>query len=84
MELGWEQAMDHTAVNRPRHVKSSVRIIVGDLDGPEVLRAAKFVAGGIQDARIAAIEGAAHLTNWEEPRKFILVVTEFLPNLADT
>jgi pimeloyl-ACP methyl ester carboxylesterase len=72
---------DPPALNQLGQIRSLVQVIVGDLDDPEILRVAEFVAAEIQGTKIATIEGVAHLPNMEEPGRFNQIVIEFLSDL---
>lgn len=71
----WRQA------NRLGEVKAPTLVIVGENDIPDFQRIAVRLEQGIPQARRVVIEGAGHLVNLEQPRRFNQVVFDFLEGL---
>jgi len=59
-------------------IKAPTLIVVGELDHPEILRAANLLTNAIPGAQKAVIPGAAHAPNLERPVEFNQVVNDFL------
>jgi pimeloyl-ACP methyl ester carboxylesterase len=53
-------------------------VIAGELDHPEILRAAEFMAHAIPSAKKLILPNAAHLPNMEQPDAFNQAVFDFL------
>jgi len=70
--------LDPPAAQRLDQIKAPTLIIAGELDNPEILRAADVMAGAIPGAQKAIIPGSAHLPNMERPAEFNRVVMDFL------
>lgn len=70
--------LDPPAVQRLDRIKAPALIIAGELDNPEILRAAGVMANAIPGAQKVVIPGAAHLPNMEKPAEFNQVVQDFL------
>lgn len=73
--------LDPPAVKRLDQIKAPTLIIAGELDNPEILRAADVMAGSIPGAQKAIIPGGAHLPNMEKPAEFNRVVMDFLSGI---
>jgi pimeloyl-ACP methyl ester carboxylesterase len=43
---------------------------------------AEVLAGLVPDARVQRFDGAGHLLYWEQPKRFVRVVTNFLTDPA--
>ncbi|RPI80848.1 MAG: alpha/beta hydrolase [Chloroflexi bacterium] len=70
--------LDPSAAQQLDQIKAPTLIISGELDNPEILRAADVMAGTIPGAQKAIIPGSAHLPNMERPAEFNRVVLDFL------
>ena len=66
------------AVQRLAELRVPTLIIAGELDHPEVLRAAKVMAAAIPQVEKVIIPNCAHLPNMEQPVEFKRVVLDFL------
>jgi pimeloyl-ACP methyl ester carboxylesterase len=53
-------------------------IAAGDLDMPDFIQGAQFLADSLPDARHEAIRGAGHLAPLETPEAFLRLTLEFL------
>ena len=67
-----------SAAERLDEVRAPALIVVGDLDTPQTLEAADFLAEGIEGARLEVVRGAAHLPNMERPEEFNRLTLNFL------
>lgn len=70
--------LDPPTVHRLDQVKAPTLIIAGELDDPEILRAAGVMADAIPGAQKVIIPGCAHLPNMERPAEFNEIVESFL------
>jgi pimeloyl-ACP methyl ester carboxylesterase len=76
--------LDPPAAQRLDRIQAPALIIAGELDNPEILRAADVMAGAIPGAQKAVIPGAAHLPNMEKPAEFNQAVEDFLRGIPGT
>lgn len=53
-------------------------VIAGAQDPATPVEHAEVIAGGIPDARLEVVEGAAHLGNFEQPERFSALILEHL------
>ncbi|WP_414940926.1 3-oxoadipate enol-lactonase [Amycolatopsis sp. cmx-11-51] len=53
-------------------------VIAGAEDPATPVEHAEVIAGGIPDARLEVVEGAAHLGNFEQPERFTALILEHL------
>jgi 3-oxoadipate enol-lactonase len=67
-----------SAAGRLGEVRVPTLVVVGDLDTPQTLEAARALARGVPGARLEVIRGVAHLPNMERPEEFNRLVLEFL------
>jgi 2-hydroxy-6-oxonona-2,4-dienedioate hydrolase len=72
------------AAQRLNEIHVPTLIIAGELDHPEILRAADVIAAAISGARKVIMSACAHMPNMEQPGKFNQVVLEFLHNVHKT
>jgi pimeloyl-ACP methyl ester carboxylesterase len=70
--------IEPAAVQRLGQVQAPALIVAGELDNPEILRAAGLMAGVIPDAQKEILPGCAHLPNMEKPVEFNRAVLDFL------
>lgn len=70
--------LDPPTVQRLNQIKAPTLIIAGELDDPEILRAAGVMADAIPGAQKVIISGCAHLPNMERPAEFDEIVEGFL------
>ncbi len=73
--------LDPPAVRRLGEVHLPVLIIAGELDNPEIARAADVMESGISGSRKVILPGCAHLPNMERPDEFNRAVLEFLAEI---
>lgn len=66
------------AITRLSEVACPVLVVVGDLDHPEILRAADEVVAGVRDGRKVVMTGAGHVPSYEQPEHFCEVLLDFL------
>lgn len=70
--------LDPPAAMRLDQIKAPTLIIAGEMDNPEILRAAEVMAGAIPGAQKIILPGCAHLPNIEKPAEFNRSVRHFL------
>lgn len=73
--------LDPPAIQRLDQIKAPTLIITGELDNPEILRAAGVMAAAIPNRQKAIIPNAAHLPNMEQPDEFNRVVEDLLQSV---
>lgn len=76
--LGAELRLEPAAIGRLSEIQAPTLAIVGDLDEPDLVAAADFMASAIPGAQRYVMHGAAHLPNMERPEEFNRVVLAFL------
>jgi pimeloyl-ACP methyl ester carboxylesterase len=64
--------------NRWRSIAAPTLLVHGAADTVVDYRNSKLLASGIPDARLVLFDGAGHLLFWEQPERFVRVVSEFL------
>lgn len=64
-----------------KQITCPTQILVGDLDLPTPPSDAKLMADRIFNAHLAIIQGAAHLSNLEQPSPFNEVIRSFVANV---
>jgi pimeloyl-ACP methyl ester carboxylesterase len=77
-DLGAERQLEPAAAGRLGEIHAPTQIIVGDLDTPQTLAAADFLAERISGSRKVVMPGTAHLPNMERPEEFNRHVLTFL------
>jgi pimeloyl-ACP methyl ester carboxylesterase len=70
--------LDPPAVQRLGRIQAPTLILAGELDNPEILRAADVMAEAIPEAQKVIIPNAAHLPNMEKPAEFNQIVKDYL------
>jgi pimeloyl-ACP methyl ester carboxylesterase len=70
--------LDPPAIQRLTEIRVPTLIIAGQLDHPEILRAADVMTAAIPHAEKVIISGGAHLPNMEQPAEFNRAVLNFL------
>ena len=79
---GWQsQAIGgatYDGKDRWRSIAAPTLVIHGTADTVVDYRNSKLLASGLPDARLLLFEGAGHLLFWEQPERFVRVVSEFL------
>lgn len=70
--------LDPPAAGRLGELRVPALIVAGELDDPEILRAAEMLAAGIPGARQAIIPASAHMPSMERPEAFNRALVEFL------
>ena len=73
--------LDPPAATRLKEIRVPTLIIAGELDDPEILRAADVMAREIKGAQKVIIPDGAHLQNMENPQIFNEAVLRFLDKL---
>ena len=69
-------------LGRQRRITQPTLIIQGDADKVVAPGNAEVLAGLVPDARVQRFHGAGHLLYWEQPKRFVRVVTDFLTDPA--
>jgi pimeloyl-ACP methyl ester carboxylesterase len=64
--------------SRLGEIRCPTRVVVGDLDLPEMQAIAAHVAQKVADGRLVTIRGAAHLPSLERPDELDALVLGFL------
>ncbi len=77
-EEGTPQPLTPPANDRLDDLRAPLLVIVGDLDEPETVASCRYLASVVPGARLGILEGAAHMTNLEQPDRFNRVLREFL------
>jgi pimeloyl-ACP methyl ester carboxylesterase len=73
-----EQSLQSVAYGRLAEITIPTLILIGDLDLPEKVEQAHWLATQIPNAQIATIPGVAHMLNMEAPTVFNKLVLDFL------
>ena len=69
-------------LGRQRRITQPTLIVQGTADQVVAPGNAEVLAGLIPDARVQRFHGAGHLLYWEQPKRFVRVVTDFLTDPA--
>ena len=70
--------LDPPAAGRLGELRVPALIVAGELDDPEILRAAQALEAGIADSRREIIPGCAHVPGMEQPERFNQTLLDFL------
>lgn len=70
------------AAGRLREITAPTLVMVGDLDTPGTLAAARLIAEGVTGARLLILDDVAHLPSMERPHEFVTLVEAFLEEVA--
>lgn len=70
--------IDPPAIERLNEVQVPTLVMVGDLDVDHVHETADVLSGRIVGARLAVMQGVAHVPNMERPEEFNRLVLDFL------
>jgi pimeloyl-ACP methyl ester carboxylesterase len=76
-----EQPPAETAVDQLEGVNVPTLVLFGELDDPNVLRAAGRMVASIPGVQSAAFPKAAHFPNLEEPKRFNQILEDFLASI---
>jgi 3-oxoadipate enol-lactonase len=63
---------------RVGEIRAPTLVLTGDADAVVDPRNSQLLADRIPGARLEVFDGAGHLFFWEEPERFVDLVTEFL------
>ncbi len=77
-EEGSPQPLTPPANERLGDLRAPLLVIIGDLDEPATVASCRYLASVVPGARLEVFEGAAHMTNLEQPDRFNRVLREFL------
>jgi 3-oxoadipate enol-lactonase len=69
-------------LGRQRRITQPTLVVQGTADQIVAPANAEVLAGLVPDARVQRFEGAGHLLYWEQPKRFVRVVTDFLTDPA--
>jgi 3-oxoadipate enol-lactonase len=72
------EPIEPPAIGRLAEVQVPTLVIVGDLDVDHVQEGARVLTNGIKGARMAVMDGVAHVPNMERPEAFNRLVLDFL------
>jgi pimeloyl-ACP methyl ester carboxylesterase len=76
------EPIEPPAIGRLAEVQVPTLVIVGDLDVDHVQEGARVLTNGIRGARLAVMNGVAHVPNMERPVEFNRLVIDFLNERA--
>ena len=79
-----EMRLDPAANGRLAEIAAPTLVLVGDLDLPEKVEQAAWLAEQIPNAQQAIIPGVAHMLNMEKPALFNQLVLDFLAGKSGT
>jgi 3-oxoadipate enol-lactonase len=69
-------------LGRQRRITQPTLVVQGTADQVVAPGNAEVLAGLVPDARVQRFHGAGHLLYWEQPKRFVRVVTDFLTDPA--
>jgi pimeloyl-ACP methyl ester carboxylesterase len=69
-------------LGRQRRITQPTLIVQGTADKVVAPGNADVLAGLVPNARVQRFHGAGHLPSWEQPERFVRVVTDFLTDRA--
>lgn len=81
-EQGINRPLEPAAVRRLEEIRAPVLAIAGELDDPDVVRAAHVMRERIHGAQIALMPDTAHVPNMEHPEAFNRLVLDFLQGVG--
>jgi 3-oxoadipate enol-lactonase len=77
-----EAGMLFNPLGRQRRITQPTLVVQGTADQVVDPGNAEVLAGLVPDARVQRFDGAGHLLYWEQPKRFVRIVTNFLTNPA--
>jgi 3-oxoadipate enol-lactonase len=77
-----EAGMLFNPLGRQRRITQPTLVVQGTADQVVAPGNAEVLAGLVPDARVQRFDGAGHLLYWEQPKRFVRVVTNFLTDPA--
>jgi 3-oxoadipate enol-lactonase len=72
------ESLEPSSAGRLAEVSAPTLIVVGEFDQPDMVTIGAHLAKEISGARLAVMEGVAHLPPMEAPEAFLALVSEFL------
>ena len=85
-ESGWRAqiaaGMLFNPLGRQRRITQPTLVVQGTADQVVAPGNAEVLAGLVPDARVQRFDRAGHLLYWEQPKRFVRVVTDFLSDPA--
>jgi pimeloyl-ACP methyl ester carboxylesterase len=83
---GWraqtEAGMLFNPLGRQRRITQPTLVVQGTADQVVDPGNAEVLAGLLPNARVEHFDGAGHLLYWEQPKRFVRIVTDFLTDPA--
>lgn len=76
-EEGSPQVLDPPAVGRLSELRAPLLVMLGTLDDPGTSESMRHLAQAVPGARLEVFEGAAHMLNLEQPRRFNALLLTF-------
>jgi pimeloyl-ACP methyl ester carboxylesterase len=73
-----EAGMLFNPLGRQRHITQPTLVVQGTADQVVAPDNAEVLASLVPDARLQRFDGAGHLLYWEQPKRFVRIVTDFL------
>jgi pimeloyl-ACP methyl ester carboxylesterase len=73
-----EAGMLFNPLGRQRRITQPTLVVQGTADQVVHPGNAEVLAGLVPDARLQRFDGAGHLLYWEQPKRFVRIVTDFL------
>jgi 3-oxoadipate enol-lactonase len=73
-----EAGMLFNPLGRQRRITQPTLVVQGTADQVVAPDNAEVLASLVPDARLQRFEGAGHLLYWEQPKRFVRIVTDFL------
>jgi 3-oxoadipate enol-lactonase len=77
-----EAGMLFNPLGRQRRITQPTLVVQGTADQVVTPGNAEVLAGLLRDARLQRFDGAGHLLYWEQPKRFVRIVTDFLTDPA--
>ena len=77
-----EAGMLFNPLGRQRRITQPTLVVQGTADQVVAPDNAEVLAGLLRDARLQRFDGAGHLLYWEQPKRFVRIVTDFLTDPA--
>ena len=77
-----EAGMLFNPLGRQRRITQPTLVVQGTADQVVAPDNAEVLAGLLPDARLQRFDGAGHLLYWEQPKRFVRIVTDFLTDPA--
>lgn len=76
------QILDRPTADRLDEIVAPTLAVVGELDDPDLLTAASYLAERLDGNEVVVIPGAAHLPSLEAPDVFNMVLSDFIASIT--